>query len=97
MTNPILCGTMYIEIEREIVMKVRIMKNTWTSVPAYFAGKRKRGWIVVDENIEPIMMTNCPFKTKKNAINAVKNGRFESWGVTGITRKPPPSWYYESY
>ena len=72
-------------------MKVRIMKNEWTMTTPY------RGWVVVDENIEPIMMANCPFKTKKNAINAVKNGRFKSWGVTGITRKPPPAWYYESY
>ena len=72
-------------------MKVRILKNFCTMTRPY------RGWVVVDENIEPIHLPNCPFKTKKNAINAVKNGRFESYGVTGITRKPIPSWYYESY
>ena len=75
-------------------MKVRIIKNTWKK--SYRTSKKGwYGWIVVDENIEPIMMPSCPFKTKKNAINAVKNGRFESWGVTGITYKPIPSWYYD--
>ena len=75
-------------------MKVRVVKNTWTwRTPK----KGWYGWIVVDENIEPIMMPNCPFKTKKNAIEAIKNGRFESWGVTGITHKSIPSWYYESF
>ena len=78
-------------------MKVRVVKNTFVSVPEWTAGKRKTGWVVVDENIEPIMMPNCPFKTKKNAIKAIKNGRFESLGVTGITHKPIPSWYYESF
>ena len=75
-------------------MKVRVIKHTGT-MPT--PKKGWYGWIVVDENIEPIMKACCPFKTKKNAINAIKNGRFESWGVTGITHKPIPSSYYEPY
>ena len=73
------------------MMKVRIVKNTWTATTPY------RGWVVVDEMGEgPLHPANCPFKTKKNAINAVKNGRFESWGVTGITNKRIP-WPWGDY
>jgi len=72
-------------------MKVRIVKNKWTWKTSC------RGWVVVDENIEPIHLPSCPFKTKKNAIVAIKSGRFERDGVTGITNSPIPSWYYETY
>ena len=83
-------------------MKVRVIKNTFTSPSPGHKRKWRSpkkdwyGWVVVDENIEPIMMPNCPFKTKKNAIKAIKNGRFESLGVTGITHKPIPSWHPDS-
>jgi|TARA_R110002167_G_C12355177_1_gene622624 hypothetical protein len=67
-------------------MKARIMKNTWTFI------RPKGGWygwvVVVEDDygeLYPIHPANCPFKTKKSAINAVKNGRFEKDGVTGIS------------
>jgi hypothetical protein len=33
----------------------------------------------------PLNLWGNPFKTKKNAIKAIKNGRFEIDGVTGIS------------
>ena len=33
----------------------------------------------------PLHLWNHPFKTKKNAIKAVKNGKFEKDGVTGVS------------
>jgi|MEHZ01.5.fsa_nt_MEHZ011456746.1_5 hypothetical protein len=73
-------------------MEVRIVKNTWTSPsnPDLDLDQPSKkgwyGWVVVDENIEPIHLPSCPFKTKKNAIKAIESGRFESYGVTRIIK-----------
>ncbi len=75
-------------------MKVKIVKNPVT----YTLNKKGEyvpyGWMVFpvvkyDGHWEldecPLHLWNHPFKTKKNAIKAVKNGKFEKDGVTGVS------------
>ena len=75
-------------------MRAVVIKNPCTytttkegkSVPygwMVFAVVKCGGYWELDEC--PLHLWGNPFKTKKNAIKAVKNGRFEKDGVTGIS------------
>jgi len=75
-------------------MKVKVIKNPCTRTVTKEGKRVPYGWMVfpvvkyggyweLDEC--PLHMWGNPFKTKKNAIKAVKNGRFEKDGVTGIS------------
>ena len=48
-----------------------------------FAVIKHGGYWELDEC--PLHMASNSFKTKKNAIKAIKNGKFEKDGVTGIS------------
>ncbi len=75
-------------------MKVKVIKNPVTYTRNKEGKHVPYGWMVfpvvkygrhweLDEC--PLHMWGNPFKTKKNAIKAIKNGRFEKDGVTGIS------------
>ncbi len=75
-------------------MKVKVIKNPMTYSVTKEGKRVPYGWMVspvvkcggyweLDEC--PLHNWGNPFKTKKNAIKAVKNGRFEKDGVTGIS------------
>ena len=75
-------------------MKVKVIKNPATYTRNKEGKRVPYGWVVfpvvkdgryweLDEI--PLHMCGNPFKTKKNAIKAIKNGRFEKDGVTGIS------------
>tara|TARA_B110000196_G_C20611786_1_gene415567 strand:+ start:206 stop:475 length:270 start_codon:yes stop_codon:yes gene_type:complete len=75
-------------------MKVKVIKNPATYTRNKEGKRVPYGWVVfpvvkygryweLDEC--PLHMWSNPFKTKKNAIKAIKNGRFEKDGVTGIS------------
>ena len=75
-------------------MKVKVIKNPCTRTVTKEGKRVPYGWMVfpvvkyggyweLDEC--PLHVWGNPFKTKKNAIKAVKNGRFEKDGVTGIS------------
>ena len=75
-------------------MKVKVIKNPVTYTRNKEGKHVPYGWMVfpvvkcggyweLDEC--PLHNWGNPFKTKKNAIKAVKNGRFEKDGVTGIS------------
>ena len=75
-------------------MKVKVIKNPVTYTRNKEGKRVPYGWMVfvvvkcggyweLDEC--PLHMWGNPFKTKKNAIKAIKNGRFEKDGVTGIS------------
>ena len=75
-------------------MKVKVIKNPCTRTVTKEGKRVPYGWMVfpvvkyggyweLDEC--PLHNWGNPFKTKKNAIKAVKNGRFEKDGVTGIS------------
>ena len=76
------------------MMKVKVIKNPCTRTVTKEGKRVPYGWMVfpvvkcggyweLDEC--PLHNWGNPFKTKKNAIKAVKNGRFEKDGVTGIS------------
>ena len=75
-------------------MKVKVIKNPMTYSVTKEDKRVPYGWMVfpvvkcggyweLDEC--PLHNWGNPFKTKKNAIKAVKNGRFEEDGVVGIS------------
>ena len=75
-------------------MKVKVIKNPMTYSVTKEGKRVSYGWMVfpvvkcggyweLDEC--PLHNWGNPFKTKKNAIKAVKNGRFEEDGATGIS------------
>ena len=75
-------------------MRAVVIKNPCTHTVTKEGKSVPYGWMVfvvvkcggyweLDEC--PLHMWGNPFKTKKNAIKAVKNGRFEKDGVTGIS------------
>ena len=75
-------------------MRAVVIKNPCTRTVTKEGKSVPYGWMVfvvvkcggyweLDEC--PLHMWGNPFKTKKNAIKAVKNGRFEKDGVTGIS------------
>ena len=76
------------------MMKVKVIKNPRTRTVTKEGKRVPYGWMVfpvvkcggyweLDEC--PLHNWGNPFKTKKNAIKAVKNGRFEEDGVAGIS------------
>ena len=75
-------------------MRVKVVKNPGVYTVTKEGKRVPYGWVVfpvvkycgyneLDEC--PLQAYSNPFKTKKNAINAVKNGRFEKDGVIGIS------------
>ena len=75
-------------------MKVKVIKNPVTYTRNKEGKRVSYCWMVFpvvkyDGHWEldecPLHLWNHPFKTKKNAIKAVKNGKFEKDGVTGVS------------